>query len=109
MAFEPTELLEGKARVVHEVTRTLNELFTESGLRTVLYYLETDYDTTLADSWEDPSKFRRNFVVFLGDFGGNLILQRIEMRLARHGLSIWGDLEFTDRQAESQEPSPLHP
>ena len=103
MAFEPTELLEGKARVVHEVRHTLSELFTESGMMTVLYYLETDYDTRLADSWEDPSKFRRNFVVFLGEFGGNLILRRIEQRLAGFGLSIDGISDAPDHKEDGPE------
>jgi hypothetical protein len=88
MSFESTELLDGRMRVVEEVMLTLTELFTEAGLKAMLFYLSTDYDTGLSDLRENPSKFKANFLVFLGDFGGNLILRRIEQRLARAGLRL---------------------
>jgi hypothetical protein len=87
MSFEPAELVEHRARVIREVGSVLAELFSETGMRTVLYYLSTDFDTGLEDAWENPLKFRTNVTIFLGDFGGNLIMSRIEHRLVKIGMN----------------------
>jgi hypothetical protein len=64
-----------------EITGVLREIFTESGVETVLYYLQINHNTTLKDGWENPSKFQKSLMIFLGEFGGTLLIRRITRRV----------------------------
>ena len=80
-----------------EIKEVLGEMFTESGMETVLYYLQINHKTTLRDSWENPSKFQKSLMVFLGEFGGTLIMRRIVRRvLELHHSSYLGQSEALD-------------
>ncbi len=76
------------ALVIKEV---LGEMFTESGMETVLYYLQINHKTTLRDSWENPSKFQKALMVFLGEFGGTLLMRRIVRRVLELNRSPYVD------------------
>lgn len=80
------EELDIKARTARETRSILGEIFTESGVQTVLFYLARDYDTTVDDAWKAPDKFSSSLQVFLGDFGGLLVARRISERLSKLGI-----------------------
>lgn len=85
MSFELRKDTDPMSKFVSEVRAVMEEIFTEAGMETILYYLKVNYDTDLRDAWEDPLKFQRALEEFLGDFGGKLLLKRIVRRVSPFG------------------------
>jgi len=86
MSFAPRNTTDPKSEIVREVRGVLEEMFTETGMETILYYLKIDYGTDLNSAWKDPIKFQESILEFLGDFGGKLILRRMVGRVFRLSL-----------------------
>ena len=77
-----------RSEITKEVMGVLEEMFSDTGMETILYYLKVDYNTSCSDAWEDPSKFQDSLVEFLGDFGGKLLLRRMITRISSLGPAI---------------------
>lgn len=71
--------------ITREVREVLEEMFTQTGMETVVYYLKINYDVTLSDASDNPKEFQDALAAFLGDFGSKLLLKRIVNRLMRLG------------------------
>ena len=65
------------------------EMFTETGMETIAYYLKIGYNVTWKDAAENPRLFQEALFEFLGDFGGKLLLRRIVNRLQRAGGRVY--------------------
>ncbi len=85
MAFNSGGEKDFRSMISRETKAVLREMFTETGMETVAYYLSLNYGVTLDDSWRSPSRFQDSLVLFLGDFGGKIILRRLILRISAIG------------------------
>jgi hypothetical protein len=73
---------EAKA-IIEAAEDVLDEMFTETGKETVIYYLQINHSLKLTDIYDRPARFQEVLVKFLGEFGGELILRRVIQRLTK--------------------------
>ncbi len=85
MAFNSVREKDFRSVISGETKAVLREMFTETGMETVAYYLSLNYGVSLDDSWRNPSRFQDSLVLFLGDFGGKIILRRLIARICAAG------------------------
>lgn len=52
---------------------SLSEIFTDSGKKTVLFYLKHKYGVTPEDVVDNPTKFKEAMVELLGDMGSSIV------------------------------------
>jgi len=87
MTFNPVNERELRTTISGETRAVLREVFTESGMEAVTYYLNVNYGVTMDDAWKNPSRFQEALVLFLGDFGGKILMRRITQRILAIGRS----------------------
>jgi hypothetical protein len=71
------------AAIVAAAEDVLDEMFTETGKESVLYYLRINHGTKLTDIYSDPARFQKDISSFLGEFGSELLLRRMIQRLTK--------------------------
>ena len=92
--------LDPQTALVEDVRAVFEEMFTETGMETIAYYLKIGYNVTWNDAAKNPGRFQESLFDFLGDFGGKLLMRRIVSRLQRPGGRVY---QTPDRAVQLEE------